>query len=1691
MSRAIYICVLLLAWAQVCESALPTFENRTPVGFSPQDSTTKADFVAGKEINVRVDLNQAATYEYPVVGHFHNLERSEQIGSVATDGMQVDIAMFDVVPFGTVGLTSSAVIHMAWIEETGTSQGSVYSGGSTPVYEVKYARSFDGGDTFSAPLSVTPTAGSGPVTYHPLTTGTDAAFSTLDLEVDSAGNPRVVYAFVSTADRARNKNVYFTYSQDGGANWNSPIVVNDDNTVGNIEGKNCAFPRMAINDRDDIFITYVRGLTSTVSLSDVMLAKVNRIPGTFEILPVGELGLTGTGGVRVAPDVNRHMGPDLAIGDGDALHIIYYNDTLDAIGHKRAATDTSWADVSASGWNQTLFGAPVAPFDNNPVTNPALEKGAIYYFPTIVVDRLRVPDRVYAVFKLGVDNSPGPANEAVGHNDYDDAGATGSAATWNSLRSAWSVAPSPLFIDGGGAYNIELDWEITERVSALVDDRLEDRGDLHIAFTAGFSGGGEHDVYYARYNGASWTLPEKVADDDSDGAGTEDGITNTDVFMLSPSIAQHPVSDNIYLAFAGGVEEGPGIGTVTNVNHHAYFKVLGRDITSEDDSSPVGGNEYTLSYTPVNAQSPVAEIANKPVYVHAADPTTGKGLGAQGADTDAFLAGDWEGLGTSLVTDNNKFFEGLIDEDPSSTNEWGDDDDKIGLLVKLNVLGSDSSTNLQIVNNSTASDAGTGQGSRSLRINIDPVFSTFVTGGSFFMLGADIDIVASNSAPTVDITDPDGIGDLANTSYFIHYDLEDSDDNMGLGEDLQASLYYYPSSGLKSVQDIRIFATLIADENDVSTVNSAGTNDFLEGPTQMYEWDDPPDALQSSALFASIFKAQSADYFIYLVADDGKNPPVFAVSPGPITVTHSPIVQQVDPIAADIVDTGVRTGLMANPYDLDFSVVDYDGEARVQLFYATVTGITSLSVAGVYPNQRFALGKSLSGIRGTAITDSTFLTTRDTEFAWDVTDSVCAATSCAPGDSVVVVEGGYYLYAVATDSTSVTVGNSAMVLTVTHSPSFVFFEPPQDTQREVDTGSQPVYAIQWQKGPGDQDRDDDATIDFYFTTDDLAVTDHSTESGASSTSLTSDPDTQLIVSGLKEDADAAADMYVWNFRHSDNAVPVSGDRVWLYAVITDGTNTSVVRGGSVVVTHSAYILLKTRLPDISQGDIVRLEWDDYLVDDAAGTDDAFIRLYASNASNRTTLQSLESNVVGEGGNDDTYIINSSNGQTDGTIVSIGENGTNAFNWDTRTGSFSFPQGNFAVYAGISSDATFSDNTTGQVSEASNLIVINTFSGSNANIALSPSKALTSVGDTLTLELLVQSGGLSADVINVFVDLGTSQFEILSPGAPFTDLGEVFIGGTEQENTSSGNTVEYAKRKTGGEIVGTTTDPLRLASFQLRVKSGFSGLKNLTFDDDETSFSIVGNSTPLKKSSGMSIRNAEVEALARGQISATVLLEGRSPPIGDGNHSTLLDVHLRLPGSISDIDESLYEASNDDDLATPDTVEVQTTSSEEFSLVDIPAGRYVLALKDTSHLSGRTDTLTIRAGETVILSSSQGLFASDVRGDASFLLDQSGQELQAGDVTEDNEIDEDDVNVIDAAWGTDAGAASFEQADLNNDGRVGVEDLTVTTVYSIGQGNILHTNLIIGDVAHGSDGTTRIVRVTEVGGMASMEERPVA
>jgi len=1617
----ICIAALIFTGHQSASATPPIFQNRTPVGFSVADSATTEDFVAGSNVGVRVDLNQAATRDYPVIGNFHALERSVQLSTTDTDGMQIDVAVVNVAPFGAGSSTSEPpIIHMAWIEASASATGPVFTNGTTPAFEIMYANSDDGGATFTTPVSATNSRSY----YLQSTAGAGASFSTLDLEVDSGGHPRIAYAFVSTADRTADRNVYFNYSQDGGQTWSTPLTVNDQSppvNAGSPESRSCAFPRLAIDDRDNIFIAYVRGASTGGGADDVMLAKVNR--ESYNMVLVGSLGTVGSsGGVRLTPNAKRHTGPDLAVGDGDALHLVYFSDADDRIEHKRMTTDTTWADYSPAGWDGAGDGAAIGSFVDEWTGNAGLEQDAKFYFPTIVVDRNPLPDRVYSVYKYAA----GPSEESILLSRYDDDGTTGTGISWSTASSVWGGS---MFADGDLKYGIELDWTITGRVSAVVEDRLDDRGDLHIAFAAGYSNTGagapgEHDVYYARYNGASWTLPEKVADDDSD-SGTQDGIAATDDFLLSPALAMHPDLDHVFLAFAGGSDEGFGVKGVTDVNHHPYFKVLGRDLAWEDESVPTGGYEYNLLYTPTNAQTVAAEITDNPVYVHVADPGNGAGLGARGSSSDGFLTGDWEQVGSSLQ-DTDKRYEGLVDEDPLSNQEWGDDDDKIGLLVKLNILGSDSTTNLQAITNSTASAGASTFGARTVRVGASPPVAFLATGvGSYFALGADIDIVPTSAVPTVSVSQPDGTGDVANADYLIEYDFDDTDDSVD--GNLDVALYAYASDGLQTVQDIRIFGTLIADHNDRSLRNSAGTDDLTQGNGD-YLWDDPPSGLKTSALFGSIRRVPSGNYYIYMTVDDGKNAAVFAVSSGPVTIAHTPIVEAVDPIVAETVDTGVRTGANANPYDLDLSVVDYDGDAMVQLFYAAPAGITSASATGVYPNQTFVLGKSVSGTLGTPITSTTSLSTQDHEYSWDVSDPV-------------VPEGAYYVYAVATDSTSVTVGHSSFRLTVTHSPSFEFYEPAPNTQRTIDTGSQPVYVIQWQKGPGDSDLDDDASIAFYYTRVDPATKNYA---GTDSTDLldNGDGDATLIVGNLAENGDGADDMYVWDLRTATSP-PVHERQVWLYAVTVDGAgNTSVVLGGGLVLRHSPHILLKSRLPRINQGDIVRLDWDDYLVDDGSSTDDAYIRLYASPQTGLTSLADLESRVVGAGSIQDTYIINSSDGTASGTITAIGENDDNAVTWDTYTSSLAVSEGSYAVYAGISTSPTFSTSTQEGVSESSNLLSVGGSTGTTPHMALSPTKVLTSKGDTLTFDVLVQSEGLPASAVTAILELGTGPFTVLTPASPFTDPDLVFAGGTEIENTTDGTQIQFSKMGTP-EIIGTTDDLIRLASFQVEV-GDITGTHTIAFDEEEAGITIVDRSIPLRRRTGMSARDASVQGVSRGRIKAVVRLEGRAPPLGDGDHSTMLDVHLRLPGSTVDITDALYVAANDDVPGTADTVEVQTNSGGDLSLASVPAGRYVLSVKDTSHLSGRTDTLIIRNGESITLDASQGLYASDIRGDPSFLLAQNGAVLQAGDVTEDNEIDEDDVNAIDAAWGSDDSEPWFEQADLNNDGRVGVLDLTAAS-----------------------------------------------
>ena len=102
LRRMFYLAVLVALGAGLGTNAFaqPIFENNTPAGFSPSDSTKSPNFVIEKEVTVQVDLNQPATFSYPVVGNFQKLERSvpydntPQTAAYMSQAVAVDVGFF-------------------------------------------------------------------------------------------------------------------------------------------------------------------------------------------------------------------------------------------------------------------------------------------------------------------------------------------------------------------------------------------------------------------------------------------------------------------------------------------------------------------------------------------------------------------------------------------------------------------------------------------------------------------------------------------------------------------------------------------------------------------------------------------------------------------------------------------------------------------------------------------------------------------------------------------------------------------------------------------------------------------------------------------------------------------------------------------------------------------------------------------------------------------------------------------------------------------------------------------------------------------------------------------------------------------------------------------------------------------------------------------------------------------------------------------------------------------------------------------------------------------------------------------------------------------------------------------------------------------------------------------------------------
>lgn len=1882
-------------------SAQPIFENQTPKGFSASDSTAQTDFETESTVSILVDLNQPASAEYPVSGNFQKLERAVPY----FDDGNADPAQH---MSQAIAVDETGVIHRAWVQRRGfASNGNkIYT---TAAYGVVYAKSFDGGKTFSDTVSV-----SGELQFDAITTNSamGSGFSTVDLVVDSRGNPRVVYAMDWSADgvtggykntgataeralRGRSttgvaaadpnqgtrifKGIFFNYSNDGGSSWlpnNSAVAISDTvqglqaanhaqgyHTLASLPGQNSqvAFPRMAITSTDDIFITYQRGFGGLLDAGaantnagdpDIMLAKMDadslKLGQANQVLVGSKNTSNSLGGIRIDPDNTVGIAPDIFIGDDDIIHLVYWTAGTENILHKSAPAE-DWADAQNS-WDQDNAGGTVATFEQNIATSDALSNdvgayldNAMHLFPSIVVDRERTPDRVYVFWKF-TDDKGKDENIQYSTKNYD--GVVGSSSGWSPALNAFPQGEDTAYLTSTGAglfvdksiYEIENHWMFVDRVSAVADGRIPGvRSDIHIAFSGGSSAGSVtgasmdafgNAVYYSRFNGSEWELPHVVA---TNGNGAGDGISADHMSLFGPDMALLPGSDDLVLTFVGGEGQAAANGftgfgaqgwinipprctsanvaTCLNIKPVPYFKVIGRTSSFEDISEPVGAYQYVLDYTPVNPQ---ASSTMNLIPISVANPSDGLGIGgtapASSKAPGGFLTGQWQRaslttLGvTSLSPSDDSgiykgaksgqdaqadvgVFEGLSDDDGNvGLGEWGDPGDKVGLLAKLNVLGSDSvvpangSTfgNVVLVIASTASrlnspvtdthEAISGAvGKRSQSISVAQstqagagAGATFYGGvtsgggptlhptadgtengaahkvrsnghGTYFIMGPRIDIVASNEEPYVAVVTPDATtasNSFANDSYGIQYRLYDSDNNFGSGaSDLKAAIYVYPDNGLSSVKDIETFATLVVNEqDDISAIaNAPATDDFTEGNSEsanlIYTWDDPGVVYQNAFGWAAITKMLDGNYYVYLVADDGTNNPVYAVSDGPLRVRHIPIVRQVAPVASDTVDTGEFSNRnKANPYSIKFTADDYDDNAQVKLFFAQVDylGAGDVSLTGEFPEYEIDL-VGAEEIQGS----DALRTDNDNSFDFNV------IMQGSNQDSV-IAQGNYYLYAVAADEDSFAVKVSSTPLSVRHSPAFEFTAPLTGVTQIIDPSQQDRYTVQWQRGRSDQDIDGNAFISLYYTGVDPVVTNFS---GTDSTALlaSSGGSAELIVGNLREDGEGADDQYVWDFRNPLGALPklflpqptgdatnnrtaVTGDHTkyqtgatvdtaWIYAVLHDTLgNTRVQAGGAILLRGgddgtfqpTPKVTMKTPPAGgqtIVNGDIVRLEWDSFFIDDGTGTDDAYLRLYAAPKGKYSTLTALESNAMGRaGGNDDVVVINHMTGTVSGTndteeayedmMLPILESDDSFYLWDTKTPSFDIkgtpteldifiaasvdPDFGTPVYATTTTSRTgvLIDSVASGMGSQAQKAVLSKAPGSLRvegadpiySIELGPGTMTASSGDTLVMGVMVNSQGSSIDLMALHLDVPREYFEVVdtdpdTPGVQaFVDQDGAFkTPSTIAQNDTTQGTDEmlhlnFVESILSGEVIGNATkDSSQVAAGLALVVKRFTGgapftslLKWSSEDGRRTAFrrGKVELAAPA--------REGFVTLTPRGRVIATAPLEGRT------DYSATLDAHLRIIGSTHDIKDASYLAANDAEVdsmaALDDSVQVVSNSFGTFTLTEIPPGTYELTVKAPGYVSGRTDTLVVFNGATL---TPDPTYSSDLLGN---LSPQSPLGyLRGGDATGDNQVDIADANLVYSLWNETPGDAGYvADADVNADGVINSLDLGFVT-----------------------------------------------
>jgi hypothetical protein len=332
-----------------------------------------------------------------------------------------------------------------------------------------------------------------------------------------------------------------------------------------------------------------------------------------------------------------------------------------------------------------------------------------------------------------------------------------------------------------------------------------------------------------------------------------------------------------------------------------------------------------------------------------------------------------------------------------------------------------------------------------------------------------------------------------------------------------------------------------------------------------------------------------------------------------------------------------------------------------------------------------------------------------------------------------------------------------------------------------------------------------------------------------------------------------------------------------------------------------------------------------------------------------------------------------------------------------------------------------------------------------NMTVSPMEATVAAGDTLTFTIKGADNSAPIDRIDAYISVDTTWWTLVNATTPFTAAtayaGKLIANAKIDDEANNRWILRTVVFNAGTQIdlspTGLGDD---IASFQLVSKGTTDAIQHLTsvgFMNDPgngwvTKFSNDGVDVTIN------FLSSTVKVVPRAIIEGIVELQGRN------DMNAKFTFELRKRGGYVPITDALFSAANDTD-AVLTGLQIVPNTNGKFTLWKVPTGEYDLVAKYDRYLSKKIQVNVYPGVDTLFVSFGQ-LLGGDCYGYSDSLKY----------VYPDNKIGVGDLNRMATAFSAtsttnpdewDDGLNNWMWADINEDGIVEADDLSLTTANS--------------------------------------------